>query len=241
MKRFSFPWIVLALLVAANLFVILWSLEVRQPFLRDGISAASAVLDPRNWGVGSEDDSSAKGKRPPALANDGPKCLNRLAKINGLAFSTMKAFANAKGCGVNHPVLVSAVGDIDIEGRGLVLSCPAAEGLAKWLQKDVGRILSKHDKAALSRLNHLGSYNCRRIAGSSTWSQHSYANAVDVTGLVFADGEEISILKDWDDEPVLQDLSKSACGRFNVVLSPDYNAAHKDHLHFDLGPLRICR
>ncbi|MGB1146628.1 MAG: extensin family protein [Alphaproteobacteria bacterium] len=208
-------------------------------FTYDSAASVGRVFDPRD--AAPDNGGRNAGKRPPTLQNDGPKCLSRLENIKGLSFTTMDPFANANGCGVNHPVLVSAVGDIDIQGRGLVLSCPSAEGLAKWLNKDVGKILEKHDKAALKRLNHLGSYNCRRIAGSGTWSQHAYANAVDVTGLVFEDGEEVSILNDWDDEPVLHDLSKSACGRFNVVLSPDYNEAHKDHLHFDLGPYRVCR
>ncbi len=38
---------------------------------------------------------------------------------------------------------------------------------------------------------------------------------------------------------------EAACADFNVVLSPDYNAAHRNHFHLDMGPggmpLRIRR
>jgi len=93
----------------------------------------------------------------------------------------------------------------------------------------------------LVQINHMGSYNCRKIAGSSSWSQHSFANAIDVEGLIFKDGERLTINKDWHSQPILQELASTACDRFNVVLSPNYNAAHKDHLHFDLGPRKTCR
>jgi len=93
----------------------------------------------------------------------------------------------------------------------------------------------------VSRLSHMGSYNCRKIGGSSLWSQHAFANAVDFEGLVFEDGSAITIKQHWDTEPILEDLARSACDDFNVVLSPNYNDAHHDHLHFDLGPLRVCR
>jgi hypothetical protein len=32
-----------------------------------------------------------------------------------------------------------------------------------------------------------------------------------------------------------------ACLFFDGVLSPDYNAAHRDHLHLDRGRYRYCR
>ncbi|MBU2089188.1 MAG: extensin family protein, partial [Alphaproteobacteria bacterium] len=33
----------------------------------------------------------------------------------------------------------------------------------------------------------------------------------------------------------------SACRYFNTVLGPEYNTAHADHFHLDLGKSRICR
>ena len=38
-----------------------------------------------------------------------------------------------------------------------------------------------------------------------------------------------------DEQAFLRRLRESACKRFGTVLSPDYNAAHYNHLHFDMG------
>jgi hypothetical protein len=39
----------------------------------------------------------------------------------------------------------------------------------------------------------------------------------------------------------VRDLHQGACGFFDAVLGPDYNAAHRDHLHLDRGAYRACR
>jgi hypothetical protein len=62
---------------------------------------------------------------------------------------------------------------------------------------------------------------------------------VDVAAFVLSDGRRISVEQGWrgDDRTrrFLQLIHDSACKRFNTVLSPDYNAAHANHLHFDMG------
>ena len=51
------------------------------------------------------------------------------------------------------------------------------------------------------------------------------------------DGRRVSVLRDWkgDDEKAafLRRARDEACSVFGTVLSPDYNAAHADHLHLD--------
>ena len=37
------------------------------------------------------------------------------------------------------------------------------------------------------------------------------------------------------------DVRDKACRSFGSVLSPDYNAAHADHLHLDMAPWMMCR
>jgi hypothetical protein len=37
-------------------------------------------------------------------------------------------------------------------------------------------------------------------------------------------------------------IHASACKRFGTVLSPDYNAAHRNHFHLEIGASRpFCR
>jgi hypothetical protein len=53
------------------------------------------------------------------------------------------------------------------------------------------------------------------------------------------------VLKDWPESneraAFLREVRTGACRFFDGVLSPDYNAAHRDHFHFDRGPYRVCR
>jgi hypothetical protein len=110
----------------------------------------------------------------------------------------------------------------------------------------------RHFGARVVRIEHFGSYNCRRIYGRSQgdWSEHATANALDVAGLVLSDGTRASVIRDWKGEGpkarFLRDVRDGACRMFTTVLSPDYNAAHRDHLHLDLADRgamgwRACR
>jgi hypothetical protein len=60
---------------------------------------------------------------------------------------------------------------------------------------------------------------------------------VDILGFRLADGTRVSVLRDWPGEgpkaAFLREARDGACKLFATVLSPDYNRAHADHLHFD--------
>ena len=100
---------------------------------------------------------------------------------------------------------------------------------------------------AVTRVDHLGSFACRNVYGreSGRLSQHASANALDIAGFRLADGRSISVLKDWpkdnQDARFLRQVRDGACEVFSVVLSPDYNAAHRNHFHLDVGPWWVCR
>ena len=99
----------------------------------------------------------------------------------------------------------------------------------------------------VTQVDHLGSFACRNIYNRSEGrlSQHATANALDIAGFRLADGRRISVLKDWkddgDDGRFLRLVRDGACQHFNTVLSPDYNAAHRNHFHLDMGRWRVCR
>lgn len=126
------------------------------------------------------------------------------------------------------------------------MQCPLSVAVFLW-QREVDALARKHFDQPLAKIHHYGSYSCRRQRGngSGQWSEHAFANAWDVASFELADGTLISILKDWDGERkrgnFLREAKKSACGIFRVTLSPDYNAAHRDHFHLDMGPGNACR
>jgi hypothetical protein len=94
---------------------------------------------------------------------------------------------------------------------------------------------------------HYGTYSCRKQNGNNSgqWSEHAFANAWDVAGFELSDGRMIIVKSDWNGEAdkarFLKRARNMSCQIFNVTLSPDYNAAHADHFHLDMGPNRACR
>ena len=127
----------------------------------------------------------------------------------------------------------------------LRMTCHQIAALHMW-ERHVARPLAEDVLGSpLSRIDTFGSFSCRNIAGTSTRSEHSYANAIDIAGFVLEDGRRISVLDHWREDSVngeyLSKVHKGACRLFSVTLGPDYNAAHADHFHFDMGRSETCR
>ncbi|WP_100261026.1 extensin-like domain-containing protein [Qipengyuania seohaensis] len=128
-------------------------------------------------------------------------------------------------------------------------TCPVAIGLQLWKRDGIDPAAQEIFGSEVAQIEHLGAYSCRRLygRGEGPWSQHATGNALDIAGFVLADGTRISVLGDWDGEGdkarFLREVRDRACDSFGIVLSPDYNAAHADHFHFDMGARRggLCR
>ncbi len=123
--------------------------------------------------------------------------------------------------------------------------CDLIVALKIWEENVLKPLVKKHLNSELVKINHAGIFSCRNISGSSRRSQHAYANAIDISGFILKDGDSISILRDWNKNDnksaFLKDVHKQSCQIFSGVLGPNYNAAHRDHFHLDLGPYKICR
>ncbi|MEM9374685.1 MAG: extensin family protein [Pseudomonadota bacterium] len=97
----------------------------------------------------------------------------------------------------------------------------------------------------LRQIETYGSFSCRNIAGTQVRSQHSYANAIDISGFILEDGTHIRVRAHWRERSkagrYLKRVHKQACRLFSATLGPDYNAAHGDHFHLDMGSVETCR
>ncbi|MGB6317030.1 MAG: extensin family protein, partial [Litorimonas sp.] len=127
------------------------------------------------------------------------------------------------------------------------MQCPLSVATYIWLREVDGLARDRFGEP-LARVHHMGSYSCRRQRGngSGRWSEHAFANAWDVAAFELNSGRRIRLLTEWDGEDeaardFLRDARQKGCRIFNVTLSPDYNAAHRDHFHFDMGPYKSCR
>jgi hypothetical protein len=127
------------------------------------------------------------------------------------------------------------------------ITCPLARNFVAWVRHAVRPAARQVYGQDAVRVETFGTYSCRNIYGGRTGrlSQHAFANAIDVSGFVLADGRRITLLGGWRgdarDQEFLRLIRTSACRRFGTVLSPDYNAAHANHFHFDMSGSNYCR
>lgn len=122
---------------------------------------------------------------------------------------------------------------------GPVTSCSLAAGLYLLERRVIQPAAERHFRTGVAAIDHAGSYSCRRLYGRSegSYSEHATADAIDILGFRLEDGRRVSVLRDWDGDSAearfLRDVRDGSCRFFSTVLSPDYNAAHADHLHLD--------
>jgi hypothetical protein len=182
------------------------------------------------------------------LGDDAPRC-RALLKSAGSSSGPVADRMVSTDCGYQDGTLIR--GGVEPAPAGLVTSCPVAAALFLW-EKDVQREAQRLLGSPVRRLLHAGSYSCRRLYNrdEGDWSEHATADAVDILGFELEDGRTLSVLRDWSDQGptgrFLRTVRDRACTVFTTVLSPDYNAAHRDHLHLDTadrGPAgwRACR
>ena len=152
------------------------------------------------------------------------------------------------GCGLAGTVKLLDIG-VPTANLGAV-RCGQARAYAAWARNGVAPAAYQILGSELSRVVSMGSYACRNVVGATRnpnrRSGHAIANAIDIGAFELKDGRRISILRDWNspDERTrrfLRTIHASACRRFGTVLSPDYNAAHRDHLHLEDDGARFCR
>lgn len=142
-----------------------------------------------------------------------------------------------------------ATRSIALRPVGAAPSCAVAAAFVLWMRDSVTPAAQHHFGQRVARVEHLGSYNCRPIAGGGNWSEHATANALDISAFVLADGRRISLIDDWNGDPAraafLREVRDGACDLYATVLSPDYNRAHADHFHFDMAERtagwQVCR
>lgn len=179
---------------------------------------------------------------------DAQMCLAGLGKANASFVPLADQYYGA-GCATLNTVrlasLRSDTATLGLSNLGPV-ACPLASTFAAWARFGVDRAAQQILGSPLARIETMGSYSCRTVAGSSRLSAHATANAIDIAGFVLADGRRISVRADWrsDNAQVrafLQTVHASACKRFGTTLGPDYNAAHADHLHLEMSGRAFCR
>ncbi|MEE2644171.1 MAG: extensin family protein [Myxococcota bacterium] len=96
-------------------------------------------------------------------------------------------------------------------------------------------------------VGHIGTYNCRTISGRREVSRHGFGDALDIRSFLTRGGDRYDVYTQWEHDTedfrtaeaeLLWEIGQQmhARGIFNIVLTPNFNAAHDNHYHVDLTP-----
>ena len=179
----------------------------------------------------------------------GPQCLAELGRRK-LGVTRSRGMA----AGVSTPVRVTGpINGVRFLTPGAkspygILDCRLALALS-----DLATVLRRHDVVE-ARVDNM--YRPRaHLPGKKKPSQHSYGLAIDMTQVKRSDGTELVVERDFDgvigeavcgaearadlpdDASRLRNLicDVARAGLFHHILTPNHDAAHRDHFHLDIA------
>jgi hypothetical protein len=182
-----------------------------------------------------------------AVKNDVNACETAL-KAAGVVFKQVANLQEGQ-CGYSDAIEVKAsLADFTPNPgapKDLPMTCDLAARLHMWERHIVIPASEKYLGSPVKEIKAFGTFQCRNVADTDKLSEHAYAKAADIASFVLADGREISVLDDFAGKDAkgdfLREVRQRACDLFDVTLGPDYNEAHKNHFHLDVGGDHACR
>jgi hypothetical protein len=187
--------------------------------------------------------------RAPQPNQDDPhfvrQCIADMSAL-GAKFEILPDRRFPNGCSATSALKLVAIG-IPVTNLGAV-KCAVARPFTAWVQQVVRQAAQARFGTYVTKIESFGSFACRPVnnVAGNMMSEHGRADAIDIAAFNLANGRRITVKADWNGpdpqaRAFLRDLHSAACHRFNIVLGPDANSFHQDHLHFDMGNGPYCR
>ncbi|HXP03951.1 MAG TPA: extensin family protein [Stellaceae bacterium] len=179
---------------------------------------------------------------PAPVVSNARQCLAAL-DAHAISYRLVELSPPDGRCHIDTAVRVSRI-DIALN-QPAIMSCALATRIDDFERAVMQRIAVDDLGKYVSRIDHLGAYSCRSTSNhSGRLSEHALGLAIDISGFRLTDGTVVSVEHDWwapgPKRDFLHHLAKSACGYFSVVLTPSSDRDHFNHMHFDIGPDRLC-
>lgn len=180
------------------------------------------------------------------LANQPQACAALLEKARERGLISWRAQADTTGtCPLKNVVRVERFGGVRLSSSFLA-SCPLAVRSAMFLYHGAPQV-QRIQGSALVQIDHVGSYACRNIyhRPQGRLSEHATADAWDISGFSFANGQRITVEKGWrtpgKPSQAVKALFQASCAFYGNALGPEYNAAHASHFHLGVRGFGLCR
>lgn len=217
-------------------------------------SDATASDDAPSNGVSSDEEAleAAAALRRPSFDDAETRQCEQELQAMGAQFEVIEPVGEDEAhCGAERAITLSSIAGITIE-PAVIARCGMALAFAEWAQNVVAPMAELYLDDEATTIGTSGSYTCRFRRGgenSATFSQHAFANAIDVASVSFQERSPMLIRppeENAEDERLFQAAIRGGgCAFFTTVLGPMTNAAHADHLHFDMaerrGGFRLCQ
>lgn len=174
-----------------------------------------------------------------------PERCQTILREEGMAFTPARDQTEGEFCIVANAVMLGATPVRTSPARPM-MSCPLAAGFLLWTRYSVEPAAQAMLGSPLRQVDHFGVYACRRVYNQTEGrvSAHARAQALDVAAFRLADGRRVAVERSWPaqgaEAAFLRKVRDDACKVFGSVLSPDYNAAHANHLHLEYGGRGPC-
>jgi hypothetical protein len=101
-------------------------------------------------------------------------------------------------CGTPAPVLLKRVAGVELSPAAVV-NCRVAAKIHEWVRDVIQPVAQEVLGTSVRTLVTASAYVCRQRVGASNprLSEHSFANALDISAFVTADGRSIDLLTRW--------------------------------------------
>jgi hypothetical protein len=227
-----------------------WALLVATAVLCAGEVQAASAAPPAASVLADLDPENDEVVAPPAII---PDCEARLTEL-GVKFTPAQlpvkaAHGKLPTCGTEQAVVYQRGPEGIRYNSAPVVSCGMALGLAR-LETVLNEEAERHLGQKVARIEQGGTYNCRKMARFNLVSEHAYANAIDIRSITLKNGRKLTVLGQFGkpNEPAkrpesvfLRSLANRLYdeGTFSVVITPFFDALHRDHIHLDQARYRI--
>lgn len=223
-----------------------WMLSAGLMFALIQFGCMRAAVDPpdRQMGTAPADVEAARDELAMLMRNRDPAACHAVLQRSGLRYEPVPDRDDRGACGYKAAVRVTG-GGTDFN-KPFIATCPLALAIDRFEKMALQPAAQRHFGQTVRRLHVSTSYHCRSVGGGGggRLSEHGRANALDIHGFELSDGRTVWLKEGWQasDERAdfLREVHQRGCDLFTVALGPDYNKAHADHFHFDVGRRAWC-